>query len=75
LDAVDSWVAALDESLFDSVLPLVRRTFSTFSKPERRQIGELISGGVRELAVDSELDMERATSVLPVIRQILGLSE
>ena len=40
---VDAWVADLTETEFTDVLPLVRRTFSTFSPPERRLIGERLA--------------------------------
>jgi len=75
LKAVDDWVTGLDGELFDSILPLVRRTFSTYARPERRQIGELLSDSVAKTAASADIDMERAMSVLPVIRKILGLSD
>ena len=40
---VDAWVAGLTDTEFTDVLPLVRRTFSTFSPPERRLIGERLA--------------------------------
>ena len=43
LQLVDGWVAGVDDDIFDDVLPLLRRTFSAFSKPERREIGEQVS--------------------------------
>ncbi len=36
LGLLDRWVDELDEQEFVDVLPLVRRTFATFSVPERR---------------------------------------
>ena len=40
LGLVDSWLAELGEGDFVDVLPLVRRTFGSFSPAERRLIGE-----------------------------------
>jgi len=40
LRLIDDWLAELDQDRFEQVLPLLRRTFSTFSAPERRTIGE-----------------------------------
>jgi hypothetical protein len=39
-DVLDGWVASLSADAFLPVLPLVRRTFSSFPAPERRQMGE-----------------------------------
>ena len=75
---LDRWVSALDSDLFMQLLPLLRRTFSTFSKPLRRQLGERARGGaVRALAHGSpasEVDTERAERILPLVAQILGLA-
>lgn len=43
LQIVDDWVAGVQDESFDDVLPLLRRTFSAFSQPERREIGEQVS--------------------------------
>jgi len=40
LRLIDDWLAVLDSDRFEQVLPLLRRTFSTFSGPERRTIGD-----------------------------------
>jgi hypothetical protein len=45
LQLVDDWVAGVQDEVFDDVLPLLRRTFSAFSRPERREIGEQVSRG------------------------------
>jgi len=42
---IDSWLCDLDDTQFEDLLPLIRRTFSRFEKAERRQLGELISRG------------------------------
>lgn len=71
--AVDAWLTELDEVVLDDILPLIRRTFSLFTKPERRQIGERVTQGKSSSQKTVEVDAVRANRVLPVIRQILGL--
>lgn len=74
LEAVDAWVTELDTETVDEILPLIRRTFSLFTKPERRQIGERLTGGISVEVQESDIDEARANRVLPVIRQILGVT-
>jgi uncharacterized protein DUF5682 len=45
LRLIDHWLDGLERERFDEVLPLLRRTFSTFTAPERRTIGERIQAG------------------------------
>lgn len=71
--AIDQWITGLDEVILEEILPLIRRTFSLFTKPERRQIGERVAGGRSLDEGVAEWDEERARRVLPVIREILGL--
>ncbi|BBL76989.1 DUF5682 family protein [Methylomagnum ishizawai] len=73
---VDAWVAELDETQFQRVLPLVRRTFAEFNPAERRQLGEKAAGGARRAApvVAAEWDGRRAELPLPLLRTLLGLS-
>jgi hypothetical protein len=73
--AVKDWVDSLTPDVFDDVLPLIRRTFALFTKPERRQLGERLSGGPRHRSTSLDFDEERGKSVLPVIRMILGVGE
>ncbi|NER00245.1 MAG: hypothetical protein F6K30_26695 [Cyanothece sp. SIO2G6] len=39
---LDQWIATLSEETFTTVLPLLRRTFSTFTQPEIRQMGDRV---------------------------------
>ena len=81
LAVIDAWVAGVGPELFDDLLPLLRRTFSPFSAPERRMIGEKAkrldgSGTVAPAAgVDVTIDVERASRVAPLLRRILGVDE
>lgn len=71
---LDEWVAALQGDTFTTLLPLLRRTFSTFSAPERRQMGERAKRGrILEAEHHAEIDVARADTVLPVIAQLLGV--
>jgi hypothetical protein len=77
---LDSWVVSLGEEAFTPVLPLLRRTFSTFSAPERRQLGQkakqAAGGGSRSrpASVSTEIDVDRADRVLPLLSTLLGIS-
>ncbi|MBI3878012.1 MAG: hypothetical protein HY300_18970, partial [Verrucomicrobia bacterium] len=73
---LDEWVASLSSEAFTPLLPLLRRTFSSFPAPERRQMGERVkSGGSRVMAsaMTGEFDTARAEAVLPLVKQLLGL--
>ncbi len=75
---IDRWVAELSVDHFQPVLPLLRRTFSTFAAPERRQLGERVKRGERSthMATDAEtspFNTERAEQVLPILAKILGV--
>jgi len=75
LGIVDAWVVSLPRDLFESVCPIVRRTFSTFDKPERRQIGERLKRGVSTPVAEADgddYDARRGALVEPVLRLILG---
>ncbi len=76
LDVVDEWLGDLDPETFVELLPIVRRTFSTISAPERRAIGEALArpGGAPPGDEDGTrlFDAERATKVLPILRLLLG---
>jgi hypothetical protein len=74
-DAVDAWLAELPAETFEPILPLLRRTFSSFTPPERRQMGERAKHGRRQVAALTAVDPERAKRVLPVLARILGVEE
>lgn len=75
---LDEWVMSLSSETFVQLLPLLRRTFSTFSAPERRQMGERVKHGPRGLAStdgEREVNVERAEAVLPLVAKLLGLRD
>ncbi|KAB8142658.1 hypothetical protein F8S13_13975 [Chloroflexia bacterium SDU3-3] len=75
---IDGWVRGLTPELFQQVLPLLRRTFATFTKPERRQMGERAKDGTASAAAGGgealPLDTARAEAALPLVAQLLGLA-
>ena len=78
LGVVDGWVSAAGSETFEALLPLLRRTFSTFAVGERRQIATLVkrAGAATAAAADDaddDLDRERAEAVLPVLTLLLGV--
>lgn len=76
LKVLDEWLSEIDGALFTDLLPLVRRTFATIQKPERRAIGEALRrpGGAAPDDADPHrvFDHERAALVLPILRLLLG---
>ncbi|HEU4545212.1 MAG TPA: DUF5682 family protein, partial [Microlunatus sp.] len=57
-------------------LPLVRRTFSTFSPPERRLIGERLAAARTGRTTGPEpatYDLELAAPALALVDRILGV--
>ncbi|MDR7161541.1 DUF5682 family protein [Arthrobacter sp. BE255] len=74
LQIVDDWVAGVDGDVFDDVLPLLRRTFSAFSRPERREIGEQVSrmGGIVQTASEAALDLAAAGPAVRAMARYLG---
>lgn len=73
--AIDDWLVHIELEVFEEILPLIRRSFALFTKPERRQIGERVAGGASVFTVETSFNEERAMRVLPMIRQILGLRD
>jgi hypothetical protein len=71
---LNGWVASLPEVAFTELLPLLRRTFSTFEPAERRQLGERVANGTITLAktVNRQVDEARAARVLPILTLLLG---
>lgn len=72
---VDAWVEQLNENVFIPIIPLLRRTFSTFQPAERQKIGEKAKFGTNNTVVNHQLvsgvNDERGASALAVIDEIL----
>jgi hypothetical protein len=71
---LDGWISAIRAEDFTALLPVLRRTFSTFPAGERRQIGERAARGVvlGQREDDETIDQARAAIVEPVLRLLLG---
>jgi Family of unknown function (DUF5682) len=69
---VDDWVVGLPGEQFDDILPLLRRTFSTFDAPARRNLFERVTQGTRQVEAEV-IDEARAAKVQPLLRLILGV--
>lgn len=77
LGIVDQWVVALPRDTFEEVCPVARRTFSTFTPPERRMIGQSVRRSTSPDApaaatTPDAYDPARGALVDPVLRLILG---
>ena len=73
---VNTWVNGLEKDIFTQVLPLLRRSFSHYSPPERRRLGEKArTGGSSPVATITEagFDPVKARIGIPVVLQLLGL--
>ncbi|MEO1626596.1 MAG: DUF5682 family protein, partial [Bacteroidota bacterium] len=76
---LDEWVSQLSWEVFQDVLPLLRRTFSGFSSPERQK---MLSLAKHDFAADTpkpslspygEVDESLAEQVLPNVKLLLGI--
>ena len=72
------WMESLDEEIFDSLLPLLRRTFSKFSAYERAKIGTKAKEGIdRNETIEVEdlsslnFDQDRALKALILTKERL----
>ncbi|MBN8853198.1 MAG: hypothetical protein BGO55_13320 [Sphingobacteriales bacterium 50-39] len=74
---VNSWMGGLEPATFTDILPLLRRSFSHLSPPERRRLGEKArTGGGSAILATSETDIDpaRGRMGIPVVLQLLGLN-
>ena len=75
-DLVNAWLASLGDESFMELLPILRRTFSEYSVPERRKLGEKAKGTstVKRVNTGSEaFNREDAVKVIPLIERLLGI--
>jgi hypothetical protein len=80
LRLVDGWLTGIPPGAFVEALPLLRRTFSEYPAPQRRQIGEraVRLGGARRddrepgAAAAEDVDAARADLVQPTLDALLG---
>jgi hypothetical protein len=76
LNMLDGWLGSLSADHFTEILPLLRRTFATFTPPERRQIGTQAGRGAPAAHVGGphgeDIDESRANRLLPTFATLLG---
>lgn len=65
LGLIDGWLTGLEAERFEEVLPLLRRTYSTFTGPERRAIGDQVPHIPRANAAVSEQDADSGDATDP----------
>lgn len=71
---INNWVEQLGEDSFTQVLPLLRRTFANFSKPERKKLGEKAKQGGTTVTIKTgtAFDEERAKKGIDVVMKMMG---
>ena len=71
---LDTWVSELGPEEFNDLLPLVRRTFGTFTPAERRTIaGRLVTVGEVADTAPEDLDPVRAARAVATVDLLLGV--
>lgn len=73
---LDEWIDELPMDNFKELLPILRRTFSAFSGPERAKMLTLAKHGqltANTSEAKDHFNEERAELVLPTIRLLLGI--
>jgi len=77
LNVLDSWVTDISEDNFNEVLPVLRRSFSNFTGPERAKLLSFTrqrqSAQTAERESDVPYDQQRAKAALPTLKLLLGL--
>ena len=78
-NVIDQWLGSLGEETFIEVLPLLRRTFASFTAAERRKLNDKARNGISVSSTKSGLkaatnfNHERASKGIPVVLQILNI--
>ncbi|MGL4608701.1 MAG: DUF5682 family protein [Trueperaceae bacterium] len=72
---IAAWVEDVKSEQFVEVLPLLRRTFSSFNENIRQQLSERVKRGevVESFVMPTEFNSTQAEKVLPLVRQLLGI--
>lgn len=78
LGLVDTWLSSLGGEAFQATLPLLRRTFGSFSPPERTRIAASVAHGTDRAPAASaplDLDLNRALPAVAAVAKLLGLPQ
>jgi hypothetical protein len=75
LGIVDAWVDRVDETTFEDLLPLLRRTFSRYEAAERRQLSDRVRNldGDHGPAPSDDVDLTRGLPAAHRVAALLGL--
>ncbi|ALG85097.1 DUF5682 family protein [Gordonia phthalatica] len=71
LAVVDEWMSGVATEVFDDLLPLLRRTFSGFSKAERRIIGQSLTRAAHT-DVGAASDLGQAAPAMAAVARLIG---
>lgn len=73
LNVIDDWLTGLQVDDFEMILPLLRRTFSSFEVTEIKNIGRRVEGRkIRNVKTTLVIDNERADTVDEIFDELLG---
>lgn len=73
LNVIDDWLTGLQVDDFEMILPLLRRTFSSFEVTELKNIGRRVEGRkIRNVKTAIVIDEERADTVDDIFDELLG---
>jgi hypothetical protein len=78
LGLVDTWLSSLGTEAFQATLPLIRRTFGTFSPPERARIAASAAQGMSHAPVavaPLDLDLTRAMPAVRAVAELFALGK
>lgn len=75
---INTWICGLEEEVFMELLPILRRTFSEFTPPERRKLGEKAkhhqeTGTDTATPTATGYHTEDASQVIPLVCRLLGI--
>jgi hypothetical protein len=73
LSAIDDWVTNVADDTFEDVLPLLRRAFARYEKPERRLLGDRLKRGQAIDRTELDLDAVRAAPAVAKVAALLGI--
>ncbi|MBI1308074.1 MAG: hypothetical protein GC181_15825 [Bacteroidetes bacterium] len=74
---ISRWLIGLNDQIFQEIIPLLRRTVSTYSPAEKRQLAlklQQIQSGVTE-PDDTRWDQKRAQLIIPFYASLLELKK
>lgn len=78
-EMIHQWIAGLTQEQFVTVLPLLRRSFSQFSQPERKKLGEKAKNNHPASAITTKTQLnfnhEEGLKAVPIIKQLLGINQ